>query len=706
MSNPRTHEAICADLDALTQERGFIYSLVTILRHDLFLNPAEAVDINWRERLSFQELTFLSGLLVKRRLDLTQTTTEAIKSQIEHTYALFSELHHEHGARWLDRLAAITRDDPPTPENFREKTADLFGAGDVMAEPIFYSSSGAFDFQYWEFAPKRYGLDADWLMQRKGLDITTAGFLVRTIKDLKDPSQGAVSSDLAELGEQLLDLFCVREEDFPGLARDEVDAFFAAFSLEPGAVNEGLTRPGQYNQLSSHPLIRLEDGRYFLPVYFNLAQSLYESPFFWMLEDESYRDQSLQHRGDGTENLVQELLVGVFGEADVYRSVKILRGRDVLAEIDVLAILGGKALVVQCKSKRLTELARLGDTETLKKDFKLAVQDAYDQGLRCRELLLSQSGLRFEVDEGALDLPEIGDAFVLCALSDHYPSLTHQVHVYLDRRPDDPTPVALSVFDLDVLCFYLRNPFDLLYYVRQRIALAERVRSDEEIALLAYHLHNKLYQGAGPDFIAVDSSMAQLIDANFPAAKGFVPQTPAADRLHHGWKNAEFDELMQDVQSGVDPKRVDAAFFLMDMAGDFADQLTGLIAKTKGRSASDGEKHSVVMVSDEADAGVTFVSRGVRPERLGDDVALYAQAKKYATRKTTWLGLGAMARSRKAAEVVLFDDEPWSENEELELLARTTMRPGIRVNPRPKIGRNEPCYCGSGLKYKRCHGKV
>jgi len=23
----------------------------------------------------------------------------------------------------------------------------------------------------------------------------------------------------------------------------------------------------------------------------------------------------------------------------------------------------------------------------------------------------------------------------------------------------------------------------------------------------------------------------------------------------------------------------------------------------------------------------------------------------------------------------------------------------------PKLGRNDPCYCGSGLKYKKCHGK-
>ena len=27
------------------------------------------------------------------------------------------------------------------------------------------------------------------------------------------------------------------------------------------------------------------------------------------------------------------------------------------------------------------------------------------------------------------------------------------------------------------------------------------------------------------------------------------------------------------------------------------------------------------------------------------------------------------------------------------------------VNDGPKIGRNDPCPCGSGLKYKNCHGK-
>jgi preprotein translocase subunit SecA len=28
------------------------------------------------------------------------------------------------------------------------------------------------------------------------------------------------------------------------------------------------------------------------------------------------------------------------------------------------------------------------------------------------------------------------------------------------------------------------------------------------------------------------------------------------------------------------------------------------------------------------------------------------------------------------------------------------------VRDLPKVGRNEPCPCGSGRKYKACHGKI
>ena len=32
--------------------------------------------------------------------------------------------------------------------------------------------------------------------------------------------------------------------------------------------------------------------------------------------------------------------------------------------------------------------------------------------------------------------------------------------------------------------------------------------------------------------------------------------------------------------------------------------------------------------------------------------------------------------------------------------------PQTYTREQPKVGRNEPCPCGSGKKYKQCHGKL
>ena len=68
---------IIEELEHLAQEPGYIYSLAFIVRHDLFLNAEQAADVNWRERLSFQELSFVLGLLVKRDIDLAVFSTQS-----------------------------------------------------------------------------------------------------------------------------------------------------------------------------------------------------------------------------------------------------------------------------------------------------------------------------------------------------------------------------------------------------------------------------------------------------------------------------------------------------------------------------------------------------------------------------------------------------------------------------------------------------
>ena len=64
-------EKIIEKLESLTKEEGFLYSLSILLVKDFFLNPEEYIDVKWKEKLSFQEASFLIGLMVKHKIDLS-----------------------------------------------------------------------------------------------------------------------------------------------------------------------------------------------------------------------------------------------------------------------------------------------------------------------------------------------------------------------------------------------------------------------------------------------------------------------------------------------------------------------------------------------------------------------------------------------------------------------------------------------------------
>src|SRR3990167_9926873 len=163
---------IIKQLESLTSEPGYIYTLAILLRHDLFLNPEELADINWFERLSFQEFTFLIGLMVKNPIDLRIPTPDESSKQASGTYELFSKLHMTHGQPFFEAIEKNketfgTMSDEEKNQLFNE----VFGSGEMMSEPIFYGNSGAYDFQYLEFAPKKYRYDTDWLLRNKLINI-------------------------------------------------------------------------------------------------------------------------------------------------------------------------------------------------------------------------------------------------------------------------------------------------------------------------------------------------------------------------------------------------------------------------------------------------------------------------------------------------------------------------------------------------------
>src|SRR5690606_32819153 len=99
--------------------------------------------------------------------------------------------------------------------------------------------------------------------------------------------------------------------------------------------------------------------------------------------------------------------------------------------------------------------------------------------------------------------------------TENYPSLVHQVHMMLDKEEKGPTPLFISIFDLELLAHYLPDPYDFLYYVRQRISLIDYFHAAEELVFLGYHLRRKLWKLEGYDGGMLDTDFGANIDRNY-----------------------------------------------------------------------------------------------------------------------------------------------------------------------------------------------
>jgi hypothetical protein len=426
-----------------------------------------------------------------------------------------------------------------------------------------------------------------------------------------------------------------------------------------------------------------------------------------MAQDNNYKNIAFKNRGGAAEEISYNFLINIFGKENVHRNVTVLKSKkEQITDIDILAIAGNKAVIIQAKSKKLTQLSKIGNATKIREDFREAIQKAYDQGLICREAVINKNNKLITNNGVELVLGEyIDDAYIICVTTDHYPAVINQLHSYLNKKETDPFPVAMNLFDLDVVTYYLKDPFEFLYYLRQRVNLTLYARAGSEMAYLGSHLTQKLFPLKDADGEILDDSYAQLIDANFPASRSDFPKTKAAEKLFANWKNEKFKKLLDQVKDSQVPGFTDAIFYLYDISGDGADKLMDAIDKVKKMTIRDGKRHDLSMIFENGESGITFMSFPVFNDSV--ETALYytSVARKYKTKANTWLGIASVLNSEKVIDALVFSKEPWQEDGELQNLVDIFLKPGITLSLTNKIpAKNAPCYCGSGKKYKRCHG--
>lgn len=767
----RTTADVLLDIKQLVKSKGFIYTICLIVVDDFHLNLEQMHKVDHWAKLNKNEVLMLLGFLIQEQisLDLPNSPTDLIELK-KKTYELMEELHHSTMIPFFNKIRPFV-ENPNLRGTSREQ--DFFGDEDMFIEPIFYSGDGLYDFQYLEFLGRKYKYDQEWLKNNFAFDFNNAAkfslgikstlqskirkvdFLglrenkPKLLKNLKKDksipkneyenlltmlefyqfhrlfetelhiSLGLDPSKIGESGwktfyKGLIDLFTISEADFPSELK--ASDYLKQFSIEPNELgrNSQFQNIGDFNILTASPIIPLESNRFFIPIPYSIFEAVYESPYYWMVEDKQYRDKLAENRGKAGEEITYELLKNVLGENRVFKSVKIesKKGHDD-TDVDVLCILGSKAICVQVKSKKLTRLSRKGNLQQLKKDFKGAIQDAYDQGILCRKRIIEKNAVfRDENGKKLTIIEDIDDVYILVVTTENYPSLTHQSRTLLERIETDPHPLVLTIFDLDLILFYLNKPYDLLYYIRQRIVLMDHFVANEEMHYLGYHLLHKLWKEPKTNLVGLENDFGQLIDRNYYPLKLGIETSSKTDKIRNRWMNPSFDELCKQIDDLRIPKKTDIIFHLLDWSEQSRDNLMNSLRLIKRRTRLDGKAHNITIMSgpERSTHGLTFISWDSNDiAELGNRLLIHSRGRKYKSKADVWIGIGSLMSSDRFVDVVVFNDEKWVFDEELEIQAKKLFEgpnKGTPINYGKKVGRNELCPCGSGIKYKKCCGRT
>ena len=617
---------------------------------------------------------------------------EVAAQYIGYTKQLMEELH---GAHLRPNVTSL----PPSPDELE----GWLHSGPSMVEAIFYGEEGAYPWQYLRLAPRRYRKDAEWIQNFLGTSLETIIDMANTLLRSRFLKFRISRPDNFEsFCRNLLDIFCFTEDDMG----EEPQVFLNHFSVVPGPVNEQLTTIGMYNEVLSKPILKLQDKKYILPIPSNLARAVYENPYYWMKEDSAYSSVVGNNRGAITEEIAEELLVEVFGRPNVYRNVKLRKNGKDITDIDTLVLYRNKALIIQAKSKRLTETARTGDISTLQADFQKAIQDAYHQALVSHKAVLDGQPQMISGDGQPVGWDEhINECYIVCITADHYPATIMQVEYYLQNKIGDPNPLVVSLFDLDTIKDFLPSPIEMLYYIRQRSHLVKKSIAISEMDYLGWHMARGL-----PRLRKVDSwalQMAETVDAELMRSQmeGMVDPKPSLPKPK--WQTNSLSPLMEDLKRSPEPGITDAIFWLYDLMtdleGSWADEIAEKVKYVKEATHRDEEPHSMSWMPFEEKAGLSLLCFPNMYD-LAQQLGVFTECKKYVGYSDEWLSLGFVHDSPASYDLAAYIRSPWQDDQQLAEASRVVLKGGTAIGRgKKKTGRNSLCPCGSGKKFKRCH---
>lgn len=713
----RSEVEVFADLTAVCCRPGYVHAVANLcFRDNVILYAGDMKEADMRKmfspsRLIRTEINTLLGLMIKAEIDWTLPPPKTVQGYIDSTERLLEELHHCLSGEFFAGL---------TKEAVETGSFNPFARGEVLREPIFYSGESAYNFQYLDLAARKYAADAPWLQANRGFTIDQASRVAKAVEQVHADHLDVTRVRMRKQHPDewtMLPLFAFTADEVAAkanLAADVVERVLGAFELPSTERNVGFNALHDFNVIAAKPLMRMPSGEFLLLQSYSLAEAIYEAPFYWMGQDKAYLPTLTKNRGDFTESFVAERLGMVFGDERVHLNVEVFENKATkVSDIDVLVVWGNRIVVVQAKSKRLTLEARKGNDQVIRDDFQKAVQAAYDQGAACAKCLLDKRRRLVTPGGREVALPhDIKEIYLFCVVSDHYPALSFQARQFLKAQSSDRVlaPLVMDVFTVDAMTEMLQSPLQFLSYVNRRAIYAEQLMASQELTILGYHLTKNLWVEPDISLMQLGDDFSTGLDIAMAVRRTGMQGAGTPDGVLTRFGSTTVGRVVKEIEALPDPSTIDLGFLLLAMSERAVTEMSRAVDRLAARTRADGKVHDVTFAFKEG-SGITFHCTDEPAHAAGPRLESYCELRKYKEKAKEWFGL-CMSSTGPSVRFGISLTYPWSEDANMDARTRGMQDPtpidqalasllSGRTREK-KVGRNDPCPCGSGRKYKKC----
>lgn len=466
------------------------------------------------------------------------------------------------------------------------------------------------------------------------------------------------------------------------------------------------------------PFININDKFYCFD-YYNLFDNIYRVVQKTIKKvDPAYGDTWQSRQMEVTEDMAKSLFEKLLPGCKIYTSNYYPKNKSLkqLNENDLLVIYDDNLIIVEVKAGSYTYRAPILDIESHIKSLKTLVEVATNQAERTLDYLKSSDTVKLynkdKSEKCEISYGDYSDVTLKSLTLDNFNEFASKIEK-LKFLNVNKNAMAISIDDFRVYSEYFDSPIEFLHYLKQR-KLSSQDKSlylnDELDHLGLYIEHNWYHEIFDKDMnrIIKPYGYREKLDIYFSSLinNGLETEKPKQ------YIPAEIKKIINFLDKSNLKNRVKLGMFLLDFSSEGRSNLNdGILSALKRQSEI--KRMVQLVLSGETPICIFCHQHGI--ESMSDiEIKDYTFATMLQMGDQYRIELNLYYDKFNEIENIKFEfysykDIPSERISKLKEMASELSELRIirykKDNGTNKIGRNEICPCGSGKKYKKCHGK-